>query len=346
MIRAVRRGYFVFPGDRTVRKSYAYVEGLIESIDFALSSSEPYVLYNYVERDTETLDELVRAVQDEFDCHRPAPSVPRPGPRRSCGCRPGGDLRPLSAPSDARSQGVDTDARRPALAARPRLRFRYDFRTSLRTGAPPHRKTSTSALDEHRTSEPVSGRVDAQIRAAADRTPGPSPRPRRSFTRPRFWGRAPRCYGSRTSLRNIRLDDERLVARSSGRLGALVDGTALASSSRRNGRSPSACAAGASARRRPSRACAPLAISAQVRAALERVRPHVVHANTLLALPEAAVARSCGLPVVLQSHELPAPGPKTTRDHSLCGGHRRRARRRVRRGLRVASPARREERLC
>ena len=50
----------------------------------------------------------------------------------------------------------------------------------------------------------------------------------------------------------------------------------------------------------------------QVRDALERVRPHVVHANTLLALPEAAVARACGLPVVLQAHELPAPGPKTS----------------------------------
>lgn len=50
----------------------------------------------------------------------------------------------------------------------------------------------------------------------------------------------------------------------------------------------------------------------QVRAAIERVRPHVVHANTLLALPEAAVARSCGLPVVLQAHELPPAGPKAT----------------------------------
>jgi glycosyltransferase involved in cell wall biosynthesis len=49
-----------------------------------------------------------------------------------------------------------------------------------------------------------------------------------------------------------------------------------------------------------------------VRDALERVRPHVVHANTLLSLPEAAVARACGLPVVLQSHELPAEGPKAT----------------------------------
>ena len=49
----------------------------------------------------------------------------------------------------------------------------------------------------------------------------------------------------------------------------------------------------------------------QLRVALERVRPHVVHANTLLSLPEAMVARSCGLPVVLQSHEIPPPGPKT-----------------------------------
>lgn len=44
--------------------------------------------------------------------------------------------------------------------------------------------------------------------------------------------------------------------------------------------------------------------------ALLSVRPHVVHANTLHSLPEAVVARHCGLPVVLQSHELPEPGLK------------------------------------
>jgi glycosyltransferase involved in cell wall biosynthesis len=46
--------------------------------------------------------------------------------------------------------------------------------------------------------------------------------------------------------------------------------------------------------------------------ALLRVRPHVVHANTLLALPEVLVARRCGLPVVLQVHELPPPSMKRT----------------------------------
>jgi glycosyltransferase involved in cell wall biosynthesis len=49
-----------------------------------------------------------------------------------------------------------------------------------------------------------------------------------------------------------------------------------------------------------------------VRAAIECIRPHVVHANTLLSLPEAAVARSCGLPIVLQSHEVPPPSVKST----------------------------------
>ncbi len=46
------------------------------------------------------------------------------------------------------------------------------------------------------------------------------------------------------------------------------------------------------------------------RQALLRARPHVVHANTLRTLPEASVARSLGLPVVVHVHELPEPGGK------------------------------------
>jgi glycosyltransferase involved in cell wall biosynthesis len=47
-----------------------------------------------------------------------------------------------------------------------------------------------------------------------------------------------------------------------------------------------------------------------VRSALLRLRPHVVHANTLRALPEALVARRFGLPIVLHVHELPPPSAK------------------------------------
>jgi glycosyltransferase involved in cell wall biosynthesis len=50
----------------------------------------------------------------------------------------------------------------------------------------------------------------------------------------------------------------------------------------------------------------------EFRSALGLVRPHVVHANTLLALPEAAIARSYGLPVVFQVHELLRPEAKRT----------------------------------
>ncbi len=48
------------------------------------------------------------------------------------------------------------------------------------------------------------------------------------------------------------------------------------------------------------------------RQALLRTRPHVVHANTLRTLPEARVARSLGLPVVIHVHELPPHGAKRT----------------------------------
>jgi len=45
---------------------------------------------------------------------------------------------------------------------------------------------------------------------------------------------------------------------------------------------------------------------------LAEVRPDVVHANTLLSIPEATVARAMGFPVVLHVHEMPEPGAKST----------------------------------
>ena len=132
MIRAVRRGYFVFPGDRNVRKSYAYIEGLVESIDFTLSRSEPYLLYNYVERHTETLDALVRSVQDEFDTHRPAPSVPRQllvGAAVVAQAATYGHS-PLH-PTRVRKASIPTHVV-PRWLLDHGFQFRYDFRTSLR----------------------------------------------------------------------------------------------------------------------------------------------------------------------------------------------------------------------
>jgi GlcNAc-P-P-Und epimerase len=132
MIHAVRRGYFVFPGDRSVRKSYAYIEGLVESVDFTITRPESMLLYNYAERHTETLDELVRAVQDEFGCHRPAVSVPRHVLV--------GAAYAVQAATYGRSQLHPTRVRKASIPTHvvPRwlidhgFEFRYDFRTSLR----------------------------------------------------------------------------------------------------------------------------------------------------------------------------------------------------------------------
>lgn len=131
MIRAVRGGYFVFPGDRDVRKSYGYIEGLVQSVDFTLARDEGYILYNYAERNTETLEQLVRAVQDTFDCHRPALRVPRSVLL--------GAAYTLQAATYGRSPLHPTRVRKASIPTHvvPRwlldrgFEFRYDFRSSL-----------------------------------------------------------------------------------------------------------------------------------------------------------------------------------------------------------------------
>jgi glycosyltransferase involved in cell wall biosynthesis len=49
---------------------------------------------------------------------------------------------------------------------------------------------------------------------------------------------------------------------------------------------------------------------AEFRRWLETTAPDVVHVNSLLMLPEATIARRLGLPIVVQLHEFPSPGPK------------------------------------
>jgi GlcNAc-P-P-Und epimerase len=60
MIRAIKRGYFAYPGSPHIYKSYAYIYGLLESIDFMMRRDERFIVYNYVETPTEPLGELVR----------------------------------------------------------------------------------------------------------------------------------------------------------------------------------------------------------------------------------------------------------------------------------------------
>jgi len=63
MIRAVKRGYFAYPGESSVFKSYGYIYGLLESIEFLMNSPYSTVTYNYVEYPTQSLGELVESVK-------------------------------------------------------------------------------------------------------------------------------------------------------------------------------------------------------------------------------------------------------------------------------------------
>jgi nucleoside-diphosphate-sugar epimerase len=78
MIRAVRQGYFVFPGRRTIRKSYAYIEGLLDSFEFALARPVNRWTYNYAERETETLEGLVQLTQAHLGKRVPTFTAPLP----------------------------------------------------------------------------------------------------------------------------------------------------------------------------------------------------------------------------------------------------------------------------
>lgn len=76
MIRAIRRGYFAFPGSPNVFKSYGYVEGLLDSVEFMMARSEPHLCYNYVEDPTEPLGNLVSHVKGHLKSHAPVAAVP------------------------------------------------------------------------------------------------------------------------------------------------------------------------------------------------------------------------------------------------------------------------------
>lgn len=66
MIKAVARGYFLYPGDPDIRKSYGYILGLIDSMDFVIRKQQRYVLYNYAEYPTLSLRDMVLLVSRQL----------------------------------------------------------------------------------------------------------------------------------------------------------------------------------------------------------------------------------------------------------------------------------------
>ncbi|MBW4053738.1 MAG: NAD(P)-dependent oxidoreductase [Proteobacteria bacterium] len=132
MIQAMQKGRFVFPGDGSVRKSYAYIFGLLESMEFMLARTEPCLRYNYVERETEPLRALVEHVAALLSLTPPRLRAPiallmtaaRIAQLATNGSSP---LHPLRVRKAAQSTHIV-----PAELIRLGFDFRYDFPTSLR----------------------------------------------------------------------------------------------------------------------------------------------------------------------------------------------------------------------
>ena len=78
MIRAIRRGYFAYPGSPRIHKSYGYIEGLLDSIAFMMDRSEPVLRYNYVDDPTEPLGALVGHIKAHLGSRAPVLPLPLP----------------------------------------------------------------------------------------------------------------------------------------------------------------------------------------------------------------------------------------------------------------------------
>ena len=135
MIRAVRKRYFVFPGSKQLRKSYGYIEGLLDSFEFIMARKEEQLTYNYVEQKTESLGTLVQIVQAHFGTKIPTFTAPLPilefvaaAAQLATGGR--SPLHPVRVRKTASSTHVI-----PELLSAIGFHFRYDFAASLKDWA-------------------------------------------------------------------------------------------------------------------------------------------------------------------------------------------------------------------
>jgi nucleoside-diphosphate-sugar epimerase len=138
MIRAVQKGYFIFPGNKAIRKSYAYIEGLLDSFEFAMARPESRLTYNYAERETETLEGLVRLVQAHLGRKIPAFTAPLPLLVAAAGVTQWltSGRSPLH-PVRVRKATLSTHIV-PEMLIQAGFDFRYDFAASLKDWAAKH----------------------------------------------------------------------------------------------------------------------------------------------------------------------------------------------------------------
>jgi nucleoside-diphosphate-sugar epimerase len=135
MIRAVKKGLFILPGSRELRKSYAYIEGLLDSFEFAMARTEGSLTYNYVERETEPLGRLVEIVQEHLEKKVPTFTAPLPLLQGAANVmqwlsRGRSPIHPARVRKAATSTHIV-----PQVLQDLGFGFRFDFRTSLQDWA-------------------------------------------------------------------------------------------------------------------------------------------------------------------------------------------------------------------
>lgn len=135
MIRAIQKGYFVFPGSKQLRKSYGYIEGLLDSFEFMMARQEAQLTYNYVERQTEPLGTLVRLIQEHVGRKIPTFTAPLPLLEAVAAVaqlltRGRSPLHPMRVRKTAMSTHII-----PETLSKMGFPFRYDFPASLQDWA-------------------------------------------------------------------------------------------------------------------------------------------------------------------------------------------------------------------
>jgi nucleoside-diphosphate-sugar epimerase len=135
MIRAIKKGYFIFPGSRTVRKSYAYIEGLLDSFEFAMARTDRQFTYNYAERETETLEGLVQITKRQLQAKTLTFTAPLPLLVAAAGMIQWATRgRSPLHPTRVRKATLSTHIV-PETLIKAGFDFRYDFAASLRDWA-------------------------------------------------------------------------------------------------------------------------------------------------------------------------------------------------------------------
>jgi nucleoside-diphosphate-sugar epimerase len=76
MIKAIKKGYFVFPGSPKICKSYAYIFGFIDSIKFTMNRPEILMTYNYVETPTQSIEDIAKIIKLILKSKAPIISIP------------------------------------------------------------------------------------------------------------------------------------------------------------------------------------------------------------------------------------------------------------------------------